>query len=167
MFPQVVVDASHPNHATLQSFVVAIYVGRHPQAVAYHAHIPQEIGCLIGALSNLWLGDRLGRRKTIVIGGCIMVVGAILQTTSYSYAQLVVARIVTGLGNGLNVGHAPHPLRPLRRLTDYVDLDGAELSRRVFAGCQEREFDHDRRQSYHVWNHDIVRRIVWCSLDNL
>lgn len=33
-----------------------------------------------------------------------MTVGAILQTTSYSYAQLVVARIVTGLGNGLNVG---------------------------------------------------------------
>lgn len=26
VFPQVVVDSSHPNHATLQSFVVAIYV---------------------------------------------------------------------------------------------------------------------------------------------
>jgi MFS family permease len=33
-----------------------------------------------------------------------MIIGAILQTTSYSYAQLVVARIVTGIGNGLNVG---------------------------------------------------------------
>jgi len=33
-----------------------------------------------------------------------MIVGAILQTTSYSYAQLVAARIITGLGNGLNVG---------------------------------------------------------------
>ena len=65
---------------------------------------PKEIGCLIGALSNLWLGDRLGRRRTIVVGGCIMIIGAILQTTSYGYAQLVVARIITGLGNGLNVG---------------------------------------------------------------
>jgi MFS family permease len=64
----------------------------------------QEIGCLVGALSNLWVGDRLGRRRTIVLGGCIMIIGAILQTTSYSYAQLVVARIVTGVGNGLNVG---------------------------------------------------------------
>ena len=26
VFPQVVVDDAHPNHATLQSFVVAIYV---------------------------------------------------------------------------------------------------------------------------------------------
>jgi MFS family permease len=33
-----------------------------------------------------------------------MIIGAILQTTSFSYAQLVVARIITGLGNGLNVG---------------------------------------------------------------
>ncbi|KAG6379627.1 general substrate transporter [Boletus reticuloceps] len=91
VFPQVVVDASHPNHATLQSFIVAVY----------------EIGCLIGALSNLWLGDRLGRRKTIVVGGSIMIVGAILQTASYSYAQLVVARIITGLGNGLNTSTVP------------------------------------------------------------
>ena len=66
----------------------------------------QEIGCLIGALSNLWIGDKLGRRKTIVLGGVIMIVGAILQATSFSYAQMVVARIVTGLGNGLNVGGA-------------------------------------------------------------
>ena len=63
----------------------------------------QEIGCRIGAWSNLWVGDWLGRRKTIVLGGIIMIIGAILQTTSFSYAQLVVARIITGLGNGLNV----------------------------------------------------------------
>lgn len=75
------------NHATLQSFVVAIY----------------EIGCLIGALANLWVGDKLGRRRTIVLGGILMIVGAILQTTSYGYAQMVVARVVTGFGNGLNV----------------------------------------------------------------
>ncbi|KAH9943310.1 general substrate transporter [Epithele typhae] len=91
VFPQVVVDDQHPNHATLQSFVVAVY----------------EIGCLIGALSNLWVGDFLGRRKTIVLGGVIMIVGAILQTTSYSYAQMVVARIITGLGNGLNTSTVP------------------------------------------------------------
>ncbi|KAG1880212.1 general substrate transporter [Suillus subluteus] len=91
VFPQVVVDSSHPNNATLQSFVVAIY----------------EIGCLMGALSNLWVGDRLGRRRTIALGGCIMIIGAILQTTSYSYAQLVVARIITGIGNGLNTSTVP------------------------------------------------------------
>ncbi|EJC98736.1 general substrate transporter [Fomitiporia mediterranea MF3/22] len=90
VFPQVVV-ATSPHHATLQSFVVAIY----------------EIGCLIGALSNLWVGDKLGRRRTIVIGGCIMIIGAILQTAAVSYAMMVVARIITGIGNGLNTSTVP------------------------------------------------------------
>jgi len=85
VFPQVM---SSP---TLQSFLVAIY----------------EIGCLVGALSNLWIGDRLGRRKTIVLGGVIMIIGAILQTASYSYAMMIVARIITGLGNGLNTSTVP------------------------------------------------------------
>ena len=57
----------------------------------------------MGALSNLWLGDKLGRRKTIVLGGIIMIIGAILQTTAFTYSHMIVARIVTGLGNGLNV----------------------------------------------------------------
>ncbi|KAH8111654.1 general substrate transporter [Phellopilus nigrolimitatus] len=90
VFPQVVV-ATGPNHATLQSFVVAVY----------------ELGCLIGALSNLFVGDKLGRRKTIILGGSIMIVGAALQTGSISYAMLVVARIITGIGNGLNTSTVP------------------------------------------------------------
>ncbi|KAF9055072.1 general substrate transporter [Hymenopellis radicata] len=92
VFPEVVTGVGQPaNHATLQSFLVAIY----------------EIGCFFGALSNLWVGDRLGRRRTIVLGGVIMIIGAILQSTSYGYAQMVVARIVTGLGNGLNTSTVP------------------------------------------------------------
>ncbi|KAF9568983.1 general substrate transporter [Agrocybe pediades] len=90
-FPQVIVDGEHRNHATLQSLLVAIY----------------EIGCLIGALSNLWIGDRLGRRRTIALGGIIMIVGAILQAASFSYAQILVARVITGLGNGLNTSTVP------------------------------------------------------------
>ncbi|KAG1800326.1 general substrate transporter [Suillus plorans] len=90
-FPEVIVEPSHPNHATLQSFIIAIY----------------EVGCLFGALSNLWVGDKLGRRKTIVVGGSIMIVGAILQTTAFSFAQLIFARIFTGYGNGLITSTVP------------------------------------------------------------
>ncbi|KAG1724916.1 hypothetical protein EDB19DRAFT_1897841 [Suillus lakei] len=90
-FPEVVVEASHPNHATLQSFTIAIY----------------EVGCLFGALSNLWVGDKLGRRRTIVLGGSIMMIGAILQTTAFSFAQLIFARILTGYGNGLITSTVP------------------------------------------------------------
>ena len=49
------------------------------------------------------MGDKLGRRRTIVIGGIIMIIGAILQTAAVDYAMMFAAQIVTGLGNGLNV----------------------------------------------------------------
>jgi MFS family permease len=34
-----------------------------------------EIGCLIGALSCMEIGDRLGRRKTVCIGMGMLVIG--------------------------------------------------------------------------------------------
>ncbi|KAJ3810638.1 general substrate transporter [Lentinula aff. lateritia] len=91
VFPQVVVSDQHPDHATLQSFLVAIY----------------EIGCLSGALINLVLGDRFGRKRTIALGCFIMTIGAIIQAASYSYSQIIVARIITGVGNGLNTSTVP------------------------------------------------------------
>lgn len=36
-----------------------------------------------------------------------MAIGAALQTTSYSLAQMIVGRIVAGVGNGLNTSTAP------------------------------------------------------------
>ncbi|TBU33201.1 general substrate transporter [Dichomitus squalens] len=116
VFPQVIVDSNHPsNDATLQSFIVAIY----------------EIGCLIGALSNLWVGDWLGRRRTIVLGGIIMIIGAILQTTSFSYAQMVVARIITGLGNGLNTSTVPSyhaECSPAARRGSLIMIEGSLIT---------------------------------------
>jgi len=65
--------------------------------------VSKEIGCFTGALSNLWIGDKLGRRRTITLGGIIMIIGAILQTISINYPMMLVARVITGVGNGLNV----------------------------------------------------------------
>ncbi|KZT12841.1 general substrate transporter [Laetiporus sulphureus 93-53] len=115
VFPQVVEEDNHPNHATLQSFIVAIY----------------EIGCLFGALSNLWLGDKLGRRKTIFLGGTIMIIGAILQATSFSYAQMIVARIVTGLGNGLNTSTVPSyhaECSPAAKRGSFIMIEGSLIT---------------------------------------
>lgn len=105
-----IVSNVHPNHATLRSLLVAIYVSSIQRKYGTVDRLSQEVGCLIGALSNLWVGDRLGRRRTIILGGILMITGAILQATSFSYAQIIVARIVTGLGNGLNVGFESYKL---------------------------------------------------------
>jgi len=115
-----------------------------------------EVGCLIGALSNLWVGDRLGRRRTIVVGGVVMIVGAILQAASYSYAQMLVARVITGLGNGLNVSRTALPTK--ERLTEReLDVDCASLPCRVLSSDSEGSFNYDRRQSDHFRNYGCVR----------
>lgn len=54
------------------------------------------IGCFFGALLAFSIGEKLGRRKTVIIGTVIMTIGAILQTTSFSIPHMIVGRIVTG-----------------------------------------------------------------------
>jgi len=55
------------------------------------------LGAFFGALSCIWIGDKLGRKKTIQLGAAVNVVGAILQSTSFSLGQLIVGRLVSGL----------------------------------------------------------------------
>jgi MFS family permease len=39
-------------------------------------------GSLVGALITTWLGDRLGRKKTVILAGWIWVIGSILMCAS-------------------------------------------------------------------------------------
>lgn len=59
------------------------------------------LGCFFGAVATIWLGNLLGRRKTIFVGSSIMVVGAALQCSAFSLGQLIAARLITGFGNGM------------------------------------------------------------------
>jgi MFS family permease len=51
---------------------------------------------------SLLVGERLGRRWCIMAGSVILSIGAVLQATSYGIPQMIVGRIVAGVGNGLN-----------------------------------------------------------------
>ena len=85
-------SASQINHkSTIQGISVASY----------------NVGCFCGAISCIWIGDRLGRRKTIFLGSAIMVVGAILQCTAFSLPHFIIGRLITGYGNGLNTSTVP------------------------------------------------------------
>jgi MFS family permease len=66
-----------------------------------------NVGCFFGAISCIWIGDWLGRRKTIFLGSAIMVVGAALQASAFSLPHFIVGRIITGMGNGLNTSTVP------------------------------------------------------------
>ncbi|GAB7345827.1 hypothetical protein MBLNU457_4084t1 [Dothideomycetes sp. NU457] len=83
------VSASHTS--TIQGISVASY----------------NLGCFAGAVATIWLGDRLGRKRMIITGSAIMVVGAILQCSAFQLGQLVVGRIITGIGNGMNTSTVP------------------------------------------------------------
>ncbi|KAJ6510739.1 general substrate transporter [Mycena sanguinolenta] len=76
---------------TLQGAIVALY----------------DIGCLFGALTAMVIGEHLGRKKTFLIGVIIMSIGAIMQACAYTVSQMIVARLITGLGNGINTATAP------------------------------------------------------------
>lgn len=80
-----------PEHTSTVGTVTAIY----------------DIGCFLGALSAVWLGEKFGRKKAILTGTSIMTVGAIIQVAAYGVPQMIVGRIVSGIGNGINTATAP------------------------------------------------------------
>lgn len=59
------------------------------------------VGCFFGSLSTALFGEKLGRRKTVAIGCSVMIVGAVLQASSYTRAQMIVGRVVSGVGMGI------------------------------------------------------------------
>lgn len=66
-----------------------------------------NLGCFLGAILTIFIGNPLGRRRTIFTGCIIMSIGALLQCTSYHLPHLIVGRIVTGIGNGINTSTVP------------------------------------------------------------
>jgi len=82
-------------NSTMQGFVTAIY----------------EIGCLFGAIFILAFGDYLGRRRAMMMGGSVMILGVIIQVTSERggtpLAQFIIGRTITGVGNGINTSTIP------------------------------------------------------------
>lgn len=73
---------------------------------AFHARIEGTVvamftvGGLFGAVSCVWFGDLLGRRNTIFYYAIIQAVGTIIMASAYSLSQLIVARLILGLGVG-------------------------------------------------------------------
>jgi MFS family permease len=89
-FPQV------ENNSTWEGFVTAIYA----------------VGCFFGALFILNVGDRLGRKKAILLGAVVMILGVIIQITAQppyggATAQFIIGRFITGVGNGINTSTVP------------------------------------------------------------
>lgn len=66
-----------------------------------------DIGCFVGALVAFVTAERFGRKGSIMWGSWIMLVGTILQTSATEAVQMILSRIVTGIGNGINTCAVP------------------------------------------------------------
>ena len=76
--------------ATLQSTITSLYT----------------IGAFVGSLTTIWTGDIVGRPRQLIIGSAIVAIGAIIQATSFGVPQMIVGRIVAGVGTGINTATA-------------------------------------------------------------
>ncbi|KAH8802563.1 general substrate transporter [Xylogone sp. PMI_703] len=84
-------DAMQHPSSNMLGLIVAIY----------------NIGCLIGCGIAAVLGFRLGRKKTLMVGCVIVMIGAAIQASSHSKGQMIVGRIITGTGTGLITSTVP------------------------------------------------------------
>ncbi|KPM43009.1 hypothetical protein AK830_g3531 [Neonectria ditissima] len=66
-----------------------------------------NIGCLAGCFVAAGFGDKLGRKRSIIWGCSIMVIGGVVQAATYGSAQLIVGRLVSGVGNGMITSTVP------------------------------------------------------------
>lgn len=90
-------------HATIQGTVTSVY----------------EVGCFFGAMFAYFAGERLGRRRMMLLGALVMIIGTVVTVSAFGpgdtsgrgstggFAQFMIGRVITGLGNGANTATIP------------------------------------------------------------
>jgi MFS family permease len=123
-----------------------------------------NVGCFCGAIACIWIGDILGRRKTIFLGSSIMVVGATLQCTSFGLPQFIIGRIVTGMGNGLNTSTVPtwqSECSKSHRRGQLVMIEGALITGGICISYWI-DFGFSFIKNQAAWRFPIAFQIVFC-----
>jgi MFS family permease len=66
-----------------------------------------DIGCALGAVVAFIFGEKIGRKRSIILANLIVIIGAAIQTASFEYWQMFFARITGGVGVGLSTVAVP------------------------------------------------------------
>ncbi|WRT65457.1 uncharacterized protein IL334_002400 [Kwoniella shivajii] len=77
-------DPQKSGDSAMIGFIVAIYY----------------IGSLFGGLIGGYLGDKIGRIKTVIFGCGIGLIGASLQSSTQNLTWMLIARVISGFGTG-------------------------------------------------------------------
>ena len=134
------------------------------QAIAVASY---NLGCFCGAIATIWLGDRLGRRRSIFAGSSIMVIGATIMASAFSLPQFVVGRIITGFGNGMSTSTIPtwqSECSKAHRRGQLVMIEGALITGGVcFSYWLDFAFYYLDPSSI-SWRFPIAFQIVFCLI---
>jgi len=71
------------------------------------------VGCIAGALVAGWMGDRFGRKPSLVVAGLLFLISALFSMLPPNYPGLLVARVIGGVGVGIASVLAPTYLSEL------------------------------------------------------
>ncbi|PVH93193.1 general substrate transporter, partial [Periconia macrospinosa] len=66
-----------------------------------------NLGCFVSAVLTIFLGDYLGRKKTMMLGLIVWVIGELVQCTCHEFAPFVAGRFIAGFGNGFTTAAVP------------------------------------------------------------
>ncbi|CAI7605100.1 unnamed protein product [Penicillium bialowiezense] len=97
--------------STIQGLVVAAYA----------------MGVFLGTLSCVWLGDWLGRRRTIMTGASTQIVGSILMASACNLGMLITSRVILGFGTGVFLATIPlwqSEISPANKRGAHVGMKG-------------------------------------------
>ncbi|RYP67603.1 hypothetical protein DL771_007155 [Monosporascus sp. 5C6A] len=66
-----------------------------------------NLGCFAGAIIAIFISNPLGRKRMIMLGTAVMIIGAALMAGSNSLGLFIAGRFICGLGNGGNTSTVP------------------------------------------------------------
>lgn len=81
----------HNPSPAMQGFVTSVY----------------DLGCFVGAVVALFVGEKLGRKRMLILFTVIMGSGILVQTACHNMTVMVWGRLIAGIGNGGNTATAP------------------------------------------------------------
>ena len=77
----------------------------------------------------------------VLVGALIILIGTALQASSFTMAQLIVGRIVTGTGNGMNTSSIPvwqSEIAPPKIRGFLVLFEGVLISGGIAFSCEQQ-----------------------------
>lgn len=120
-----------------------------------------DIGCALGAVTAFIWGEALGRKRSLILANIIVIIGAAIQTASYSYAQMAVSRVIAGVGVGLSTVAVPILQVRAACPSSYHFMFRPLLS--CFAIDSLR---HSQVSQLHCWDFECVKLTVCCAAHN-